>query len=167
MDETNLLSLVRPWLNTNYQITIKFTTVLFAKYFASKPAHEWTTPSSDRPEELMNRATNGTFGRHVNLGTASTLGWASDRVGLSVPEKARRAARRRPQTLGYDGTIGTGNLRLRSTISPRFDAPDCSYYILPPSNKTSNYGKRASQTDSSLTKFIVNSINIYVSKYIY
>jgi hypothetical protein len=36
--------------------------------------------------------------------------------------------------------------------------------ILPPSKKRCNYGMRASQTDSSLTKFIVNSINIYVFK---
>jgi hypothetical protein len=36
--------------------------------------------------------------------------------------------------------------------------------ILPPSKKRCNYGIRASQTDSSLTKFIANSINIYVSK---
>jgi hypothetical protein len=35
-------------------------------------------------------------------------------------------------------------------------------YVLPPSEKS--YGMRVSQTDSSLTKFIVNSINIYVFK---
>jgi hypothetical protein len=31
MDETNLLSLIRPWLDTNYQITTKLATVLFCK----------------------------------------------------------------------------------------------------------------------------------------
>jgi hypothetical protein len=31
MDETNLLSLIRPWLDTNCQITTKFTTVSFCK----------------------------------------------------------------------------------------------------------------------------------------
>jgi hypothetical protein len=36
--------------------------------------------------------------------------------------------------------------------------------LLPPSRKECNYGNRAGQTDSSLTKFIVNTINIYVSK---
>jgi hypothetical protein len=36
--------------------------------------------------------------------------------------------------------------------------------LLHPSNKRCNYGMRASQTDSSLIKFIVNSINIYVYK---
>jgi hypothetical protein len=36
--------------------------------------------------------------------------------------------------------------------------------VLPPSNKCCNYGIRISQTNSSLTKFIVNSINIYVFK---
>jgi hypothetical protein len=36
--------------------------------------------------------------------------------------------------------------------------------LLPPSEKRCNYGMRVSQTDSSLTKFIANSINIYVSK---
>jgi hypothetical protein len=36
--------------------------------------------------------------------------------------------------------------------------------VHPPSKKRCNYGMRASQTDSSLTKFITNSINIYISK---
>jgi hypothetical protein len=31
MDEMNFLSLIRPWLHTNYQITTKFTTVSFYK----------------------------------------------------------------------------------------------------------------------------------------
>ena len=36
--------------------------------------------------------------------------------------------------------------------------------VLPPSTKECNYGKRAGQTSTSLIKFIVNSINIYVFK---
>jgi hypothetical protein len=35
---------------------------------------------------------------------------------------------------------------------------------LPPSTEEYNYGIRAGQSSSSLTKFIANSINIYVSK---
>jgi hypothetical protein len=31
MDETNLLNLIKPWLDTNYQITTKFATVSFSK----------------------------------------------------------------------------------------------------------------------------------------
>jgi hypothetical protein len=38
MDETNLLSLIRPWLDNICQITTKIATVLFCKNFASKPA---------------------------------------------------------------------------------------------------------------------------------
>jgi hypothetical protein len=37
-------------------------------------------------------------------------------------------------------------------------------YILPPSRKECNCGIRASQSITSLTKFIANTINIYVSK---
>jgi hypothetical protein len=33
MDEMNLLSLIKPWLDTNYQITMKSTTVTFRKIF--------------------------------------------------------------------------------------------------------------------------------------
>jgi hypothetical protein len=33
MDETNLLSLIKPWLDTNYQITTKIATVAFRKIF--------------------------------------------------------------------------------------------------------------------------------------
>ena len=36
--------------------------------------------------------------------------------------------------------------------------------VLPPSRKEYNYGIRAGQSSLSLTKFISNSINIYVSK---
>jgi hypothetical protein len=36
--------------------------------------------------------------------------------------------------------------------------------LLPPSNKACNHGKRASQIDSILIKFIVNNINIYIFK---
>jgi hypothetical protein len=38
MDETNLLSLIRPWLDNICQITTKRTTVVFCKNFSSKPA---------------------------------------------------------------------------------------------------------------------------------
>jgi hypothetical protein len=34
MDETNILSLIRPWLDTNYQITTKVLQLHFAKNFA-------------------------------------------------------------------------------------------------------------------------------------
>ena len=37
-------------------------------------------------------------------------------------------------------------------------------YVLTPSTKECNYGIRASQLSSSLTKFIVNSVSIHVSK---
>ena len=44
--------------------------------------------------------------------------------------------------------------------------PDYSlqFYILPRSTKECNYGARASQTNSSLTKFILNGISAYLSK---
>ena len=38
------------------------------------------------------------------------------------------------------------------------------YFVLPPSTKERNYWIRVSQINSSLIKFIVNSISIYVSK---
>jgi hypothetical protein len=38
MDETNLLSLIRPWLDTNRQITMKFATISFCQFFLFKPA---------------------------------------------------------------------------------------------------------------------------------
>jgi hypothetical protein len=38
MDETNLLSLIRPWLNNIYQITTKVLQYHFVKKIASKPA---------------------------------------------------------------------------------------------------------------------------------
>jgi hypothetical protein len=42
MDETNLLSLIKPWLDTNYQITKKSATVAFHKIFQelNKPVIE-------------------------------------------------------------------------------------------------------------------------------
>jgi hypothetical protein len=33
MDETNLLSLIKPWLDTNYQITMKSATLAFHKIY--------------------------------------------------------------------------------------------------------------------------------------
>jgi hypothetical protein len=41
MDETNLLSLIRPWLDTNYQITTKIATVSFCQKIWN-----WTGPKS-------------------------------------------------------------------------------------------------------------------------
>jgi hypothetical protein len=56
------------------------------------------------------------------------------------------------------GVRSDGWLRIRA-VMVRIDL----YLLLPPSNKICNYGMRVSQIDSSLTKFIVNNINIYVS----
>ena len=42
--------------------------------------------------------------------------------------------------------------------------PTGIYLILPPFTKEYNYDIHADQSNSSLTKFIVNSINIYVFK---
>jgi hypothetical protein len=49
-------------------------------------------------------------------------------------------------------------------IQDRYE--QCAYLqlVLPPSRKEYNYGIRIGQSSSSLTKFIANSINIYVSK---
>jgi hypothetical protein len=33
MDETNLLNLIKPWLDTNYQIKTKSATIAFRKLF--------------------------------------------------------------------------------------------------------------------------------------
>jgi hypothetical protein len=43
MDEMNLLSLIKPWLDTNYQITTKSATVAFRKIFQelNKPLIIW------------------------------------------------------------------------------------------------------------------------------
>jgi hypothetical protein len=54
MEETNLLSLVRLWLDTNCQITTKFATVSFCKKNATKPA-----PSLSKHLQLMNGSWNG------------------------------------------------------------------------------------------------------------
>ena len=38
-----------------------------------------------------------------------------------------------------------------------------SYYVLPPSLKKSRYENRAGQTFSTLSKFVENACNIYIS----
>ena len=40
-------------------------------------------------------------------------------------------------------------------------------WLLPPSQKESRYGMRAGQTFSTLTRFVENTCNIYISKYVY
>jgi hypothetical protein len=40
MDETNLLSLIKPWLDNIYQITTKRATVLFCIFDLNRPLDE-------------------------------------------------------------------------------------------------------------------------------
>jgi hypothetical protein len=61
MDETNLLSLIRLWLNTNCQITMKFITVSFCKknLHLNRLIEEWTK-ARQLQEEKVTRWEGGT-----------------------------------------------------------------------------------------------------------
>jgi hypothetical protein len=74
MDETNLLSLIRPWLDTNYQITTKFATVPFCKKIATKSAlNETICKEVDRSEWRVSLSCPGSCLPRYSLRSAKSV----------------------------------------------------------------------------------------------
>jgi hypothetical protein len=98
MDETNLLSLIRPWLDNICQITTKSATVPFCKFFSSKRSLRSFTCRFFEQEAVASVAYDDDdiliieFGKQAGAGTSASFahrrGWKRETVHANTMSTA-------------------------------------------------------------------------------